>query len=144
MILWISFYLDGLLSNFSFFHTWIPLFSFVSLFLLVPKYYKRPISFLTFCSILGILLDLCYTNQFGKYLFFTLLWGILLLFFQKRFPFKIIHFLWQFFLFSVSYGILFSQFSFAFIPQNVFFFIICYPFYRIPIKSIEHTKLFRI
>ncbi len=144
MILWISFYLDGFLSNFSFFREWIPLFSFVSLFLLVPKYYKKKSSFFTLCIIFGILYDLCYTNQFGSYLFFTLLWGVLLLFFQIHFPFSILHFLWQFVLFCFTYGLFFTKISITMFPQNILFFLLCYPFYRIPIKSLYQTKLFRI
>ena len=144
MLLGVSFFLDGFLSNFSIFQTWIPLFSFVSFFLLVPRYYKRPNSFLLFSLIYGCLYDLVYTNQFGFFLFFFPFITLFVLFCYHHFSYRISNFVWQFSLFLLSYQFISGIPFFYYLPQNILFFLFCYPFHKLPIKSLKSHPLFRI
>jgi len=59
--LFLSFILDGLIINNSFFY---PLFTLVSLVIIFPKFNKKNYNYYITCFIIGLLYDIVYTNTF--------------------------------------------------------------------------------
>lgn len=65
LIFFVSFLLEGLVSNFLSFHSYfLPLFSIISLIIIYPYFHKKEITYLKMCAFFGFLYDITYTDTF--------------------------------------------------------------------------------
>ncbi|MBE6149861.1 MAG: hypothetical protein E7170_03990 [Firmicutes bacterium] len=117
----LSFLLDGIISKYISTNTiFLPLLTIMSLIIIYP-YFKEPYKYFKYCSILGILYDIAYTNTIFYNFFIFIILGFIITFFYYIFSNRLLNTIILGFIVIILYKLINYLFILIFINNKLTF-----------------------
>jgi len=117
----LSFLLDGIISKYISTNTiFLPLLTIMSLIIIYP-YFKEPYKYFKYCSILGILYDIAYTNTIFYNFFIFIILGFIITFFYYIFSNRLLNTIILGFIVIILYKLINYLFILFFINNKLTF-----------------------